>query len=970
MSVLVKSVVFLILIYVPFGTNSYFRGNNPYETTPSGLCPYMYPKQFTGYAPRGNQSAGIFTHIDYEHSLEGCLKTCCRNIKTCNVIFMHNTTCYHVQCSSDELCLPLSKPSLDQQSVLVLVRPVSDVTWTEYIENDPQISSHLDDLQGTDHYDVGDVQYSNDDMAADESGYENIPLPISAKKECVTTMNCRENEECVLDPKNINTKICICMPGFFMNTTGNCQRENEAIHEISTSKPAKKQLIVSALSKEVRLPESETTLSAFIAPTSDQPYTYEWKLLTRPKNSEGTMILDKNGATIRLTHLTEGLYTFRVTVSNADSFGETLANVTVLPPKRINKPPIVKITPLTQIVRLPTTGAVLDGSGSSDDDGIKSWHWELHRGPLEYSPHLPDTAMLQLTDLKIPGNYTFKLTVTDTDGATNSTTANITVMKLTDYPPIANAGQDAIIYLPNNELTLNGNLSTDDHEITSWEWTKGPSDANKAVDMQNTRSPYLKLSHLEEGYYTFVLRVTDSAGQSNSAEVHVFVKQASHKPPEAHAGVNQTINLPQTWTILDGSSSSEHILQYHWESLSGPSNVFIQNANASKTNVTNLTRGQYVFRLTVTDDSGNAATDLVVVNVTQVKNERPKANAGGDRTIELPQTLVILNGSGSHDDVGIAVWQWTRDDISLAIGNILGNSDRTAELMLGDLEPGRYVFRLKVFDEDGLSDEDTASVMVKPDPMLVNEVELTLGAQARTLTQSQIKGVMQELGLLVRDEATLTVRMIRTEQPGGRAVVSLTAHQANGSPTAENKVLTAIELERLLKDKLYRDSSLLRLSVASLRTTICQNNCSSHGVCDEHTRRCLCEAFWMQNLFEKYFGRGEADCEWSVLYVVVGLCSAGLCVTGFIWGIAFLCSRACQQRRVRTSNQRPPKYALLEDDDQSNFSGQKMVISESDTDSDVLFESRSKNGRKELVGNGFYQNGGNRLNKLGRRIKT
>lgn len=51
-------------------------------------------------------------------------------------------------------------------------------------------------------------------------------------------------------------------------------------------------------------------------------------------------------------------------------------------------------------------------------------------------------------------------------------------------------------------------------------------------------------------------------------------------------------------------------------------------------------------------------------------------------------------------------------------------------------------------------------------------------------------------------------------------------------------------------------------------------------------------------------------------------------------------------------------------------SGQKMVISESDTDSDVLFESRSKNGRKELVGNGFYQNGGNRLNKLGRRIKT
>lgn len=54
-------------------------------------------------------------------------------------------------------------------------------------------------------------------------------------------------------------------------------------------------------------------------------------------------------------------------------------------------------------------------------------------------------------------------------------------------------GQDVIIYLPNNKLTLNGSLSTDDHEITSWEWTKSVEDENKAVDMQNTHSPYLQV---------------------------------------------------------------------------------------------------------------------------------------------------------------------------------------------------------------------------------------------------------------------------------------------------------------------------------------------------------------------------------------------------------------------------------------------------------------------------------------------
>ena len=72
----------------------------------------------------------------------------------------------------------------------------------------------------------------------------------------------------------------------------------------------------------------------------------------------------------------------------------------------------------------------------------------------------------------------------DSDHVTNSTTANITVLKVTDYPPEANAGQNVIVYLPCNNLTLNGNLSTDDRGIVSWEWTKSPSDQDKAVDMQ------------------------------------------------------------------------------------------------------------------------------------------------------------------------------------------------------------------------------------------------------------------------------------------------------------------------------------------------------------------------------------------------------------------------------------------------------------------------------------------------------
>lgn len=86
----------------------------------------------------------------------------------------------------------------------------------------------------------------------------------------------------------------------------------------------------------------------------------------------------------------------------------------------------------------------------------------------------------------------FRLTVEDSHHATNSTTANITVLKVTDYPPEANAGQDTIIYLPHNNLTLSGILSTDDRGIFSWEWTKSPSDQDKAVDMQVQCCLYLE----------------------------------------------------------------------------------------------------------------------------------------------------------------------------------------------------------------------------------------------------------------------------------------------------------------------------------------------------------------------------------------------------------------------------------------------------------------------------------------------
>lgn len=51
--------------------------------------------------------------------------------------------------------------------------------------------------------------------------------------------------------------------------------------------------------------------------------------------------------------------------------------------------------------------------------------------------------------------------------------------------------------------------------------------------------------------------------------------------------------------------------------MEGPTAVTFINPNITKTNVTGLTKGSYIFKVTVTDDNANTAADNVYVIVNQ-----------------------------------------------------------------------------------------------------------------------------------------------------------------------------------------------------------------------------------------------------------------------------------------------------------------------------------------------------------------
>ncbi|CAH0400900.1 unnamed protein product [Chilo suppressalis] len=1019
-----SSIIFMVLLLAVNIKTSVTQFSKPWnDKYESNKCPKLYPKNFVNYAPAGNITAGNYSEKTGLKGLRQCVMACCLS-DTCNIVFIVEARCFHVECVSDEMCLPIPRVGTRKWQAhvsMIFVKPVlPNENWSDILDQSsysevsngysPEeetlyspYTSHRNDIINEDddtsflsHFinNLPNIEEdeartfdkyrdNNDsDMIMDANNYlDKVSCDVGAN-------DCPFNSECIPLGIKPNNGICKCIPGTEENAQGACiqiirpyakgptipidsikkpddvsgTKMDETKTEMSTPKTIQN-LTVSVSDKQVQLPDNEVTLAAYTIPdekATKSHYNYVWTLVDQSKGGF-TGNMNQDGATVKLTDLTEGQYRFKVTVNGTSSYGEGFATVTVLPLKRINTAPVVVITPQTQTVKLPNSGAVLDGSSSKDDDAIISWHWDLTSGPIGYQPPLQDGPTLVLKDLKQPGNYTFRLTVEDSDHVKNSTTANITVLNHTDYPPEANAGQDVILYLPNNNLTLNGSLSTDDHEITSWEWTKSAEDENKAVDMQNTHSPYLQLSNLSEGVYTFVLKVTDSSGQSSTAEVHVFVKPPTNTPPVANAGADVFISLPQTWITLNGSASHDdhRIVAYTWRCLSGPTNSNIVGFNESVANATGLTKGQYVFLLTVLDDNGNSATDNVTVTVTQNKNSPPKADAGGDQVLYLPQPVLILNGSKSSDDFRIVSWKWTRSGSGLAAGTVILNSDTRPVLLLTNIEPGRYVFELTVMDDQGESGRDTVSVQVKPDQQETNLLEMTLNIPVSTFTQGQLDSLVQKMTLLLKDDIRVNVTGVRGQVDTGNTQLIFFLSK-EGKPLEGTRALP-----------LARTAATVEES-ARVRSLACLSECSGRGVCDRATRSCRCDAFWMQSLFTQFDPDGMPDCDWSVVYASLGGVALLCAVGGICYGFTRITRRLCAPRKLRAR----PKYRLLPLANHEDTPFANKDVSESETESDILFESkgqttsfltRGMNGEASQANNGWKRNG---HYKGSRKIKT
>ena len=125
-----------------------------------------------------------------------------------------------------------------------------------------------------------------------------------------------------------------------------------------------------------------------------------------------------------------GTYVFRLTVTDdKDATASDDIQVTVNPANTVSKSVPTASAGANQIITLPLNVAILDGAGNDPDGNPLSYKWTKVSGS---SVNIVNDALASTsaTNLKA-GSYTFRLTVTDSKGATASDEVEITVQSQT-----------------------------------------------------------------------------------------------------------------------------------------------------------------------------------------------------------------------------------------------------------------------------------------------------------------------------------------------------------------------------------------------------------------------------------------------------------------------------------------------------------------------------------------------------------
>ena len=486
--------------------------------------------------------------------------------------------------------------------------------------------------------------------------------------------------------------------------------------------------------KTITLPVNTVSITGSGTDADGTLTVYLWTIL--PSSPVTGSLTSTTTTTTSLINLVQGVYKVQLQVT--DNNGATDLDTMQV---TVNAAPITPPTCSTNgsaTITLPTNSAALVMNAVSTTGGsISSYGWVKTSGPATGTIQNAALASTQAINL-VQGTYVFTGTAADNNAQTCTTVKTITVNPAPNVGPTANAGADQNIQLPTSSVTLSGSGTDPDGTITAYSWVKisGPG-VGTITSPSSASTTVTGLTTI--GVYKYELTVTDNNSATGKDTMQVTVVAAANVPPTANAGPDQTITLPTNSVSLPGSGTDTDgtIVSYGWTKISGPSTGGLTSTNTPTTSANNLVQGTYQFQLTVTDNNGATATDVVQIVVNAAIVIAPTANAGSDKVITIPVNSAALNGSGTGTGISYLWTKITGPSTFAITNNTSAVTDATG------LVEGEYTFELKVINVASQVARDTMKITVNGQvgPPVVNagkDTVIQLPTSSVTLTGTVI----------------------------------------------------------------------------------------------------------------------------------------------------------------------------------------------------------------------------------------
>jgi predicted esterase len=385
-------------------------------------------------------------------------------------------------------------------------------------------------------------------------------------------------------------------------------------------------------------------------------------------------------------------------------------------------------------IRLPQNSLALNGSATDNDGTIVSYNWIQASGPTTATIQDAGNPKTTVSNLR-EGTYTFRLTAKDDDGATAAD--DVLVVELPALPAAQNTwnSYDLVMQASSQQAYINSNnavqatlefyQSANDFGVdkgsllTTYNPGRHPNNKSNAEKYwafgTGDTYPYAAESTVGRGgepgegnvpQPTGVIDLQMHPPNNNRLMVTAFIAPTSGTYTVSNLGARRTSSIGGTVRYRVFNQSKTQIANIQ----------AFNNQDWSTSTATyslgNLNAGDRIYF--AVDRDGDYTVDCTEVTFTiqtGAANQAPVVNAGGDKSITLPQNSVALTGSATDADGTVVSYNWTQQS-GPSTAAITNASSTTCTV--GNLIAGTYIFRLTARDNGNATGYKDVTVTVQP----------------------------------------------------------------------------------------------------------------------------------------------------------------------------------------------------------------------------------------------------------------